>query len=136
MVPYRLIILLGAVVLLGTGCASEDDTPIPFLQAFYHLETNRQKVHHLRNWHHEMGAQNGLAARSAQRFQALLDFFLFPHVDAGGVLDCADLAEDLSFSIPCFFEIDEPGYRMYTLVVADLCPAQQAAIRAGCIKRP
>ena len=136
MVPGRLSILLGAVLLLGTGCTSADDPPVPFLQAFHRLETTRQKVHHLRTWHHELGAPNGLGARSAQRFQALLEFFLFPHVTAGGVLDCAALAADVSVSLPCFFEIDEPGYRLYTLVVDDLCPAQHAAVRAGCVKRP
>ena len=60
MAPGRLSILLGAVLLLGTGCTSADDPPVPFLQAFHHLETTRQKVHHLRTWHHELGAPNGL----------------------------------------------------------------------------
>ena len=123
---WSIVFVLTVVARVG---ASGGVAPVPFIQAFYALETHEQKMQHLRSWELDMAAQNGLTRTSAGRFRALLLLSIFPYVNDAGVLDCEGLARDLSLHMPGFAEIDEPGYRMYAQVFGHLCPAQQESIR-------
>ncbi len=124
-----IVFVLTVVARVG---ASAGAAPVPFIQAFYALETYEQKMQHLRSWELDLAAQNGITRTSAGRFRALLLLSVFRHVDDAGVLDCEEWARDLSLSMPGFAEIDEPGYRMHAQVFGHLCPAYQECMRAGC----
>lgn len=126
-----IVFVLTVVARVG---ASASPAPVPFIQAFYALETYEQKIRHLRSWELDMAVQNGITRTSAGRFRALLLLYLFNFVNAAGVLDCEELALHFSLygSMSCFPELDEPGYRMYAQVFDHLCPAHQEYIRVGC----
>ena len=130
----RVLLCIGfALTVAARAGASAGETPLPFIQALARLETHEQKVQHVRSWHPSMGVENGLTdVDHGLRFEALLALYLFHYVNDAGVLDCEELAIDLRMAFDCLFEIDDPEYRLYTLVFEDLCPAQQGYVRARC----
>lgn len=121
-----IVFVLTVVARVG---ASGGVAPVPFIQAFYALETAEQKIQHLRSWEIDMAAQNGITETSAGRFRALLLLNLFPSEDAADIPDCEEWARDLSMYSPNLIKIDDDGYRMYVQVFDHLCPAQQESIR-------
>ncbi len=118
---WSLVFVLTVVARVG---ASGGVAPVPFIQAFYALETYEQKIQHLRSWGIALAAQNGITETTAGRFRALLMISLFTYVETASVLDCEELAGDMSMSWPNFAKIDDAGYRMYAQVLGHLCPAQ------------
>ena len=123
-----IVFVLTVVARVG---ASGGVAPVPFIQAFYALETAEQKIQHLRSWEIDMAAQNGITETSAGRFRALLLLNLFPSEDAADIPDCEEWASYLSMYSPNLIKIDDDGYRMYAQVFDHLCPAHQEYIRAG-----
>ena len=121
-----IVFVLTVVARVG---ASAGAAPVPFIQAFYALETYEQKMQHLRSWEIDLAAQNGITETSAGRFRALLLLNLFPSEDDADIPDCEEWASYLSMYSPNLIKIDDDGYRMYVQVFDHLCPAQQESIR-------
>ena len=126
---WSIVFVLTVVARVG---ASGGAAPAPFIQALYALETYEQKMQHLRSWEIALAAQNGITDTTARRFRALLMISLFPYVDDAGVLDCEEMARDLSMYMPEFSKIHDAGYWMYGQVFDHMCPAHRASIRVGC----
>ena len=73
----------------------------PFVDALHELDTEKEKLQHLRNWQVTMWRDNGLSTRlDGVRYETLLDLFVFPHVDDEGVLDLEALELDIFVGFP------------------------------------
>ena len=71
---WSLVFVLTVVARVG---ASGGAAPVPFIQAFYALETYEQKIQHLRRWELDLAAENRITETAATRFRTLIAVLSF-----------------------------------------------------------
>ena len=81
---------------------------------------------HLRTWDHYMGEKDDISQVESRRFKALLDLFIFVHVNGGDTPShsdiCSNIERDLSSLMPHRLEYDERPYIMFNITVEEICP--------------
>ena len=114
-------------------CGSEELGSPPFVQEFLKLGEATDKLRHLRTWTPELAERNCISEVYAYHFHSLLKLYVLYH-GPGDELDCAALADNLKNAFPRHSpngtdSWDTVGtgyfavYRMFDVVVRDLCPS-------------
>lgn len=67
----------------------------PFIEALHELDSEEEKLEHLRSWDPSMGPENGLSDVDARRFDTLLDLSILHNVGRDGRLDREALMSDV-----------------------------------------
>ena len=113
-------------------CVSEELGTPPFVQEFLKLKETTGKLRHLRTWQSsnklELAERNCLSELNAYHFESLFEVSVLHHAP-GNDLDCLALADELDWDVrhhPDSWDMTRnnyfAAYRMFDVVVQDLCP--------------